>query len=77
MTDKVEIVYEYNLNGTDYLETYALDRKELLALKKVEDLINYHTTLGETYCDDSINDGLWDIWLNILRESELVSVKEV
>lgn len=77
MTDKVEIVYEYNLNGTDYLETYALDGKELLAMKKVEALIDHHTTLGETYCDDSINDGLWDIWLNILRESELVSVKEV
>ncbi len=77
MTDKVEIVYECNLNGTDYVKTYALDGKELLALKKVECLTNHHITLGETYCDDSINDGLWDIWLNILRESELVSVKEV
>ena len=77
MTDKVKIVYEYNLLGVDYVETYALDGKELLALKKVVALMDYHTTLGEAYCDDSINDGLYNIWLNILWESELVSVEEV
>lgn len=76
MENKVEVVSKCVFKGVEYVKVFALNNTEIHALNKIDNLIDYHLTLGETYCDDSLNDVLYELRMNVLQESELVSESE-
>ncbi len=72
----VKVRHSYKFLGETHVKIYGLTHHEYFALQKVEKLMDDHTSLGETYVDDSLNDMLTEMFLNILQESTGGLVKE-
>lgn len=62
--------------GVKTTKVFELTPEDQKALDKIENLQEMASGMEETYSDDSIRDYLSELWVNVLEECKLVSLKE-